>query len=129
MALHSFEVSLALRNIDRYIHILTTLWEPTGDGEISFGGNQDVNGLMSVLQGAAVSAANNAATQGAAQPAAAAQGQVAAAPVAAQPAAQPAAAAASVEQNQVTDSSLTDQVSVYILPPASHTLGSRDEHY
>lgn len=125
MALHSFEVSLALRNIDRYIHILTTLWEPTGDGEISFGGNQDVNGLMSVLQGAAVSAANNAATQGAAQPAAAAQGQVAAAPVAAQPA----AAAASVEQNQVTDSSLTDQVSVYILPPASHTLGSRDEHY
>lgn len=124
MALHSFEVSLALRNIDRYIHILTTLWEPTGDGEISFGGNQDVNGLMSVLQGAAVSAANNAATQGAAQPAAAAQGQVAAAPVAAQPA----AAAASVEQNQVTDSTLTDQVSAYILP-ASHTLGFRDEHY
>ncbi len=30
---------------------------PLGDGEISFGGNQDVSSLMNALEGAAVSAA------------------------------------------------------------------------
>lgn len=101
---------------------------PTGDGEISFGGNQDVSGLMNVLEGAAVSAANGAATNGAAQ------GQAAGAAQPAPGTAQTAAAAAApattpttLEQNQAAepaavpatdatvstngDSTLTQQVS------------------
>jgi hypothetical protein len=40
-----------------------------GDGEISFGGGQDVTNLLNALEGAAVNsaAANNGATNGAAQ--------------------------------------------------------------
>ena len=52
-----------------------------GDGEISFGGKQDVSNLMNALEGAAVSGA-----------AANGQAGAAAAPAAAAPAAQPAAA-------------------------------------
>lgn len=75
-----------------------------------------MSGLMSVLEGAAVSAANGAAANGAATQGAAAAAPAAAAPATAAPAAQPAAAVA--EQNQVTtgnaaaDPALQDQVSV-----------------
>ncbi|KAE8444073.1 hypothetical protein EG329_000941 [Mollisiaceae sp. DMI_Dod_QoI] len=41
-----------------------------GDGEISFGGKQDVSNLMNALEGAAVSGAAAAAAQGSTQPAA-----------------------------------------------------------
>jgi hypothetical protein len=55
-----------------------------GDGEISFGGNQDVSNLMNALEGAAVS---GAAANGQAGAAAAAAAAPAAQPAAAQPAA------------------------------------------
>lgn len=114
---------------------LLTSGTPTGDGEISFGGNQDVSKLMTTLEGAAVTAANGAAANTAAQGQAqggtgAAAGKTegaAQAPAAGQ---QPQAAAvgqpqaASLEQNQsepaaipattsgsTTDTTLTDQVS------------------
>ena len=41
------------------------LTRPTGDGEISFGGKQDVSNLISALEGAAVNAAAGAAAAGA----------------------------------------------------------------
>ncbi|PQE23693.1 hypothetical protein CJF32_00009151 [Rutstroemia sp. NJR-2017a WRK4] len=53
-----------------------------GDGEISFGGKQDVSNLMNALEGAAVTSAATANNNG----------QAAAAPAAAAPAAKPAAA-------------------------------------
>ncbi|KKY36722.1 hypothetical protein UCDDA912_g03306 [Diaporthe ampelina] len=86
-----------------------------GDGEISFGGNQDVSGLMSVLEGAAVNAANGAAANGAAQGAAEGQAQAPAAqpaqaqPAATQPAAVPATAAAGSATTASVDPSLQQQ--------------------
>ena len=41
------------------------LTRPTGDGEISFGGKQDVSNLITALEGAAVNAAAGAAAAGA----------------------------------------------------------------
>jgi hypothetical protein len=88
-----------------------------GDGEISFGGGQDVSQLFNTLEGAAVNAATGKSnTNGAAQAAAPA----AAAPATTTPAATPAAAqgataAAAVEEttavaaNPTTDSILSEQ--------------------
>ncbi|CAN8095837.1 unnamed protein product [Discula destructiva] len=79
-----------------------------GDGEISFGGNNDVNGLMSVLQGAAVSAANGVAANGAAQGAEAAAPAAAATPAAVE--AVPAATGGETTTGTTaTDASLNDQ--------------------
>ncbi|KAF3770793.1 hypothetical protein M406DRAFT_59662 [Cryphonectria parasitica EP155] len=72
-----------------------------GDGEISFGGNQDVSALMSTLEGAAVTAANGATTAAAAQPAAAAP----AAPAAAASPSTAAVETQAIEQNSVAEPS------------------------
>lgn len=74
------------------------LTRPTGDGEISFGGRQDVSSLMNALEGAAVNAA-----AGAESAAAKSAPVVQAAPVASPVAVVPAASA---------DPTLTAQVSL-----------------
>lgn len=48
----------------------TSTNNPPGDGEISFGGEQDVSQLMNALEGAAVNAASSSAPSSEAQPAA-----------------------------------------------------------
>ncbi|KAL2288719.1 hypothetical protein FJTKL_03403 [Diaporthe vaccinii] len=105
-----------------------------GDGEISFGGNQDVSGLMSVLEGAAVNAANGAATNGAAQGAAQGQAQAPAAqpaqaqPAAAQPAAVPATAATGSASTASVDPTLQQQAQqIAALQGMGKEIAPRDE--
>lgn len=83
------------------------LTRPIGDGEISFGGRQDVSNLITALEGAAVNAAAGAANNaaGAGNAAAAAAGPAVAAASAA-----PVPVPNNVE-NAATDPVLTEQVS------------------
>lgn len=90
------------------------MYRVVGDGEISFGGGQDVSQLFNTLEGAAVNAATGQSnTAGAAQAAAPAVATSAAAPVAATPAvaAEGTTSAAAVEDTTpvATDSTLNEQ--------------------
>jgi hypothetical protein len=93
-----------------------------GDGEISFGGRQDVSNLMNALEGAAVNAAAGAATAGGA-----AAAPAAAAPATAQPAA--AANAASVDptlSQQAQQVAGLQGMGKEIAPRVGETVAKRD---
>jgi hypothetical protein len=92
------------------------LTRSTGDGEISFGGRQDVSNLITALEGAAVNAAAGAANaaEGAGAGNAAAAGNVAAAAAGSSTAAGATAVPVPVPntvESASTDPVLTEQVS------------------
>jgi hypothetical protein len=99
--------SLPLAPADHFseTRMLTRL---TGDGEISFGGRQDVSNLITALEGAAVNAAAGAANaaEGAGNAAAAAAGSSTAAAATAVPVPVP-----NTVESASTDPVLTEQVS------------------
>lgn len=94
-----------VRYPDRTLAKSYSLTRSTGDGEISFGGGQDVSNLINALEGAAVNAASGAATNGAAA------APAAAVPAAESPAAGGEAQAPATANAAAPDAALQEQVS------------------